>query len=67
MISDALELRVEGEQVSQTWCMGAVSHCYGWLGGDKDGEGGLLAKDKANGAGRLSGDAGALLDCKVIH
>ena len=33
MISEALELRVEGVRVSHSWCMCVVSHGYGRLVG----------------------------------
>ena len=36
MISEVLELRVEGGQVSHSWCMCVVSHGYGGLGGGRD-------------------------------
>ena len=37
MISEALELHVEGGRVSHSWCICAVSHGYGGLGGGRDG------------------------------
>ena len=40
VISEALELCVEGERVNHSWCMGVVGHGYGGLGGDRDGGGG---------------------------
>ena len=40
MMSEALELRVEGGRVNHSWCMCVVSHGYGGLSGDKDGGGG---------------------------
>ena len=43
MISAALELCVEGGQVSHSWWMRVVSHGYGGLGGDRDGGGGWYA------------------------
>ena len=37
IISEALELRVLGERVSHSWCMGEVCHGYGdWLGAEMD-------------------------------
>ena len=33
MISEALEIRVEGGRVSHSWCMCVVGHGYGGLGG----------------------------------
>ena len=39
MISEALELHVEGEQASHSWCMCVVSHGFGGLGGGRDGGG----------------------------
>ena len=43
MISEALEVYVEGGRVSHSWCMGVVSHGYGRLGGGSDGGGGWYA------------------------
>ena len=43
MISEALELSVEGGRVSRSWCMGIVSDGYGGLGGSMDGGGGWYA------------------------
>ena len=63
MISEALELPVEGGRVSHSWCMVVVSHGYGGLGGGRDGGGGWYAC----GTCRMSGDAGALPVCEVIH
>ena len=40
MISEALELSVEGGRVSHSWCMSVVSHRYDGLGADRDGDGG---------------------------
>ena len=40
MISEALELPVEGRQVSHSWFMEVVCHSHGGLGGDMDGGGG---------------------------
>ena len=62
IISEALELRVEGGGVSHTWCMGVVSHEYGGMGVGRDGGGGWHAcGTKPLGVGRMSGDAGALV------
>ena len=41
MISQALELRVEGRRVSHSWFKCVVSHGYGRFGGSRDGGGGL--------------------------
>ena len=61
-----LELRVEGGRVDHSWCMGVVSHGYGWLGEGRDGGGGWLASGTKPGAvGHMSGDAGALPVCTV--
>ena len=35
IISDALELRVNGGRVSHSWCMCVVSHGYGGLDGEE--------------------------------
>ena len=43
MISESLELRVEGGTVGHSWCMCVVSHGYGGLGGGMDGGGGWYA------------------------
>ena len=40
MISEALNLCVEGGRVSHSWCMCVVNHGYGGLGGGWDGGGG---------------------------
>ena len=50
---------MEGGRVDHSWCMGVVSHGYGWLGEGRDGGGGWLA------SGTKPGDAGALPVCKV--
>ena len=56
MISEALELRVEGERVSHSWYMYVVCHGFGGLGG----AGMECMRDKARGLGCMLGDAGAL-------
>ena len=43
MISEALELRVEGERVGHSRCNSVVSHGYGGLVGGSDGGGGWYA------------------------
>ena len=66
MISEALQLRVKSEQVSHSWCMCVVSHGYGGLGGaGVEVVDGMHAGQR--GVGRMSGDAGALPECEVIH
>ena len=68
MISEALKLRMEGGRVSHTWCVCVVSHGYVGLGGGRDGGGGWSAcETKPSRVGRMSGDAGALPECEVIH
>ena len=65
IISEALELRLEGGLISHSWCMCVVSHGYGVLDGVEDGSGGWYALwDKANWVGRMSGDAGAFPECE---
>ena len=60
-MSEVQELCVEGGRVSHSWCMCVVSHGYGGFGGGRDGGGGLYAcGTKHKGAGRISGNAGAL-------
>ena len=65
MISEALELCMEGGRVSQSWCMCAASHGYGGLG-----QGWrwrvVCMWDKARGWSH-AGDTGALPMCEVIH
>ena len=64
MISEALELRVEGGRVSQGWCMCVVSHGYGGLGGGRDGGGGRYAcGTKPRGWLHVA----AFQECEVIH
>ena len=43
MISEALELHVEGGRVSHSWCMCVVRHGCGGLGGGRDVGGDLCA------------------------
>ena len=43
MISESLELCVEGRQVSHSWCMCVISHGYGGLGGGWNGGSGRFA------------------------
>ena len=67
MISEALELCVVGGRVSHCWCMYALSHGYGRFGGGRDGGGvGCACGTKSGGAGRMSGDTGALPVCEVM-
>ena len=40
MISEALELCVEGGRISYSWCMGVISNGYGELSGGRDEGGG---------------------------
>ena len=67
MISEVLELRVKSGQVSHSLCMCLVSHSYGGLGVERDVGGGWYACGTKPGVGRMLRDAGALLECKVIH
>ena len=67
IISETLELRVEGGQVSYSWCVCVVSHDSGMLGGA-----GMEVVDgvhagQCQGVVHISRDAGALPACKVIH
>ena len=43
MISEALELRVEGGLISHSWCMCVVGHGCGGLGGGREVGGGWYA------------------------
>ena len=68
MISEALRLYVEGGRV----CHSLVHVCswqgYGGLAGDRDGGGGWYACGaKPGGVGHMLGDAGAFLECQVMH
>ena len=65
MISDALELCVEGIQVSHSWWMCVISHGYGGFGGDRDGDG--MHAGESQRVGCMSGDAGVIPKCEVIH
>ena len=67
MISETLELCVEGEQVSYSWFVCVAGHGYGGLGGGRDRCRGWYVCDKAQGIGRMSEDTGALIECEVIH
>ena len=55
MISEALELCVEGGHVSHSWCVGVVSHRYDGLGGGMNGCGGWYAcRTKPGGLSHVS-------------
>ena len=62
MVSEALELSVEGGRVIDNWCMYVVSHDYGglvqgwrwWM---------VCMRDKAKGCCPHVGDAGAIPEC----
>ena len=47
--------------------MCVVSNGHSWLNGGRDGGGGWYACVTKPGGGRMSGDAGALPKCEVIH
>ena len=64
MISQALELRVEGGRVSHSGRVCVVSQGNGGFG---DGGGGWDACWTKPGVGRMLGDAGALPECEAIH
>ena len=65
MISEALELRVLGRQVSRSWCLCVVSHGYGGFGGGRDDDGmnarqshgGCSHAGKCRSSSRVRGDA----------
>ena len=63
MISEALELRMEGGRVSHIWCMCVVRYGYGWLGRAWM----ACMQDKARRVGRMSGYAMAFPECEVTH
>ena len=46
MSSESLEMRVEDERVSRSWCMCVVSHGYGGFGWGSDGGVGFYACGK---------------------
>ena len=58
---------MEGGRINHSWCMCIVGHGYGGLGEGRDESGGLCACVTKPGVGHMSGDAGALLQCEVIH
>ena len=63
MTTEALELRAEGGRVSHSWCMCVVVMAMvGWIGAGME-----LVLGKHAGqsqvVGRISGDAGAFLEC----
>ena len=43
MISEALELYIQGRPVSNSWCMCIDGHGCSWLAGGRDGDGGCHA------------------------
>ena len=60
------ELHVKGGRDSRyhSWCICVVSHCYvGWVWRWWM----VCMRDKAKRVGRMSGDAGALRICEVLH
>ena len=65
MISEALEVHVEGGRVSHSWCLCVISYGYGGFGGGRDGGGGWLHAGQSQGVGCMSGDAGAFPECDV--
>ena len=66
MISEALELIVNGGRDNHSWCMCVVGHGYGELGvGARIEVVGGMHVGKARRIGRMSGDAGALRKCEV--
>ena len=67
MISEALEMCVEDGRASHSWCMCVVCHCCGGLGGGRDGGGMHAGQSQRGWVGCMSGDAGALTECLVIH
>ena len=64
MISEALEMYVEGGQFCHSWCMCVVGHGKSWFGWGRDGGGRWYAcGTKSGGVGRMLEDA----ECEVIH
>ena len=58
------------DELVTVWCVGVVSHSYGGLGGRAGGGGLYSCGTKPGGGGgvsRMSGKAGALPECEVIH
>ena len=55
------------DELDTSWCMCVVSHGYVRLGGDSDGGAGWHACETNSAVGRMSGDGGALPECKVIN
>ena len=63
MISEALELSVEGGRVSHCWCMCEIGPGYG---GDRDGDSGwYTCGTKLGGVVHILEDAGLLSECNV--
>ena len=58
---------MECGRVSHTWYVCVVGHVYAGLGMCRDGGGGSYACRTKPGVGSMSGDAGALHECEVIH
>ena len=67
VISEALELFVEGGRVNDSWCMCVVSHGYGRLVGLRMEVVDSIRLGKSHGVGRMSEDAGALPKCQMIR
>ena len=67
MISEALELYVEGRRFCHSWCMCAVDNDYGGLGEAEWRWRMVGMRDRARGVGHMSGEAGALPEWEVIH
>ena len=51
MISEALELYVEGGRLSHSWCVCVVGHGYGGLVAGREGGGGCYACETKLGGG----------------
>ena len=69
MITEALELYMEGGRVSYSWCVCLVGHRYGGMGGGRNGAGGYHACGRkiVCEVSHMSGDAGAHPECEVIN
>ena len=67
MISQSIELHVKGGRVSHSFCMCVISHGYSGLGGVRDEVVDGMHAGQSQGVVHMSGDAGALPECQVIH
>ena len=58
---------MQGGRVNHSWCMCVVLNAHGGMGGNRDGDGGWYVCGTKPGGSRMTGDAGALPEYKVIQ